>query len=102
MGRRQECARCQEAAVTGEADHLTVWERVAGVSSLSSQDTRGSSRPKAQITPIGTGESCWEVGGGWEFLEASFIFSVKQDARVSAGREKGRRRWRSEEGEEEN
>lgn len=55
----------------------------------------------AQVTPIGTGESCWEMGGWWESLEVSFIFSVRQEARLSSGSAEGRRILKSEEGEEE-
>lgn len=68
-----------------------------------SQDTRGwQLRTRAQVTPIGTGESCWEMGGWWESLEVSFILSVKQEARLSSGSEEGRRILKSEEEEEEN
>lgn len=52
----------------------------------------------AQVTPMGTAESCWEMGGWWE---ASFIFSVKQEAHLSSGSEEGRRILKAEEGEEE-
>lgn len=37
----------------------------------------------------------------WQSLEVSSIFSVKQEARASGRSEEERRRWRSEEGNEE-
>lgn len=86
------------------------WSNVLeGVRRDRSQDTRMAAPDQstdnsyrngttAQVTPIGTGESCWEMGGWWESLKVSFIFSVKQGARLSSGSAEGRRILKSEEG----